>query len=253
MAKRGRKLRPCPDVEALCSMIESGHHAVRIMEHFNVGRKTVLLWTVAHGLPRPAKHVPNPYVAKGKGSIYTSQGKAWQALNTDEKVASANTPSTLERFWAKVRKGDDCWEWTAGVHKARGYGNFSYGGFNMHAHRASWMIHNGAIPADLHVLHSCDNVLCVRPDHLFLGTNWDNYDDRDAKGRVRHGSTHPRAKLTEEIVIQIRASSESDTVWAKRLGVYSTAIRDARRGTKWKRVPGANPDFYSRRNAPGYE
>jgi hypothetical protein len=178
--------------------------------------------------------------------VRTSKGRTWQSLNTPEKLTAANTPAQIARFWAKVQRGDSCWTWSGSIHKARGYGQFNYAGFNMFAHRASWMINRGVIPADTWVLHKCDNPVCVRPDHLFLGTNQDNYDDRDAKNRVRHGSRHPRAKLTEALVIELRASSEGDSVWAKRLGVYSTTIRDARRGAKWKRVPGANPGFYER-------
>jgi len=45
------------------------------------------------------------------------------------------------------------------------------------AHCASWKIHNGEIQDDLWVLHSCDNKICVNPNHLFLGTSQDNQND----------------------------------------------------------------------------
>lgn len=56
-------------------------------------------------------------------------------------------------------------------------------GKTVRAHRASWILHNGSIPPGLHVLHSCDNPPCVNPEHLFLGTDKDNAQDRENKKR----------------------------------------------------------------------
>lgn len=90
-----------------------------------------------------------------------------------------------ERFWAKVEKTDGCWEWTAFVHP-KGYGMFGVGREARRAHRVSYEIANGPIPDGLCVCHSCDNRRCVRPDHLFLGTNQDNVDDKMRKGRGKN-------------------------------------------------------------------
>jgi hypothetical protein len=67
--------------------------------------------------------------------------------------------TTAERFWRKVDKSGDCWEWTAA--KSAAPEGFKYGNFQMSpkviikAHRASWIINIGPIPDDLHVLHKC--------------------------------------------------------------------------------------------------
>lgn len=87
-----------------------------------------------------------------------------------------------DRFYGKIKKTKTCWYWTACV-SSFGYGQISVNGKSVGAHRISWEIHNGSILDGLHVLHKCDNPPCVNPDHLFLGTNKDNVEDRYVKGR----------------------------------------------------------------------
>lgn len=102
---------------------------------------------------------------------------------------------TRERFWAKVRKTRGCWIWVA-ARFSNGYGHIRIKGKDCLAHRISWELHYGPIPAGLLVCHTCDRPACTRPDHLFLGTQSQNIQDAKAKGRLatgeRNGShTHP--------------------------------------------------------------
>ena len=97
-----------------------------------------------------------------------------------------------ERFWRQTNKGGatECWNWT-GAPNMWGYGqirdmNGRYGKKKL-AHRISWNIHNGPIPNGMLVLHTCDNPLCVNPNHLWLGTHKDNNDDMMKKGRHSKG------------------------------------------------------------------
>lgn len=98
------------------------------------------------------------------------------------------------RFWSKVDKSGDCWEWKA-AKLPFGYGLFGYKGKSVKAHRFSWELSNGEIHYDLLVCHKCDNPSCVNPNHLFLGTHKDNFNDMVEKGR---GTIE--VKLTEQIV-----------------------------------------------------
>lgn len=86
------------------------------------------------------------------------------------------------RFWTKVETTDYCWPWKANKNKS-GYGMFKHHGYDENAQRVAYKITKGYIPEGLHVLHKCDNPICVNPDHLFTGTHQDNMDDRTRKGR----------------------------------------------------------------------
>jgi predicted XRE-type DNA-binding protein len=111
-------------------------------------------------------------------------------------------------FWLNVEKLSDagagelggCWLWRGAVAKT-GYGQASFNGRTIAAHRASWQRERGAIPTGMLVLHKCDVRDCVRPSHLFLGTHKDNMADMYAKGRgpvgLRNGSrTRPDRRAT---------------------------------------------------------
>ena len=104
-----------------------------------------------------------------------------------------------DRFWAKVNPNGPvpphqphlgpCWLWTANRNSV-GYGMIApgYGGrSSILAHRASWELANGPVPAGLFVCHHCDTPLCVNPAHLFLGTDQENKDDMVRKGRSPKG------------------------------------------------------------------
>ena len=151
----------------------------------------------------------------------------------------------LERFWSKVRKGDFCWDWTHAVSRG-GYGKFSVKRSKwVEAHRISYLIENGVIPDGICVLHKCDNKICVRPDHLFLGTHKDNIQDCISKGRARfgsnpyHGQDHPNSKLANGVISIIRKYRKKG--WklreiAELCQVSQSLISMILNGKRWKHI-----------------
>lgn len=128
-----------------------------------------------------------------------------------------NKTTIEQRFWSKVRKTPHgCWLWTGGTF-AGGYGAFHIGKPVYRAHRVSWELTHGPIPEGMFICHHCDTPACVRPDHLFLGTNADNVGDMTRKRRVAHGERHGSAKLSAEQVQQIRRAYSSKRVLQREL------------------------------------
>lgn len=147
-----------------------------------------------------------------------------------------------ERFWSKVRKSDGCWEWTDALTKT-GYGTLTIVVYVKDrrtvraklAHRVSWEINKGPIPDGLHVCHHCDNPQCVRPEHLFLGTDADNLADMVAKGRSNRGERHWNAALSFVAVREIRRLTRKlAIVMAKRFGVREATVRAVITGRIWR-------------------
>lgn len=170
-----------------------------------------------------------------------------------------------ERFWEKVNKNGPiqshvpelgpCWIWIAGITPITGYGAFHVSSeLCVSAHRYSYSINCGEISDGLFVLHRCDNRPCVRPDHLFLGTNADNHRDKAEKGRapsgantwharmpekIVRGEQHGAAKLTDASVLDIRqrlARGEMHKDIAFVHGVSKTTISLIRNGKRWMHV-----------------
>jgi hypothetical protein len=163
--------------------------------------------------------------------------------NEFEPITNQEHCSVSCRFWSKVDMTGDCWLWTG---SRVGIAGFEYGQFaitptrRVHAHRYAWLLTRGDTNG-LNVLHSCDNPPCVKPAHLFLGTQGDNMQDKSNKGRGRSpiGEDNGLAKLTEETVIQIREASASGVInseLARQFGVGGGTIAAIVTRRTWRHV-----------------
>lgn len=90
----------------------------------------------------------------------------------------------------KLDPATGCLEWTRFIDKA-GYGRVRYDGESGYLHRFVWEQAHGEIPKGLVVRHTCDNPCCGNLKHLVLGTQADNIQDREERGRGRNGINRP--------------------------------------------------------------
>lgn len=167
--------------------------------------------------------------------------KQWADMHMPIKRVNASSVSPMpDRFFQKLIFGaSDCWSWRGSVDQF-GYGNFPFNG-ESRAHRVSYRLFSGNIPAGKMVLHKCDNRQCVNPDHLFIGTQQDNMQDMAKKGRGKYprlfGSKNPMAKLTENQVSEIRAMVASGKLQkeaCQKYGVSPMTVSRIIRNEAWK-------------------
>ena len=160
------------------------------------------------------------------------------------------TDRVIERFFTKFNSSKDgCWEWTASLSKS-GYGYFNTSEKRPAtcrlAHRVMWQITYGEDPRKLFVCHKCDNPKCVRPSHLFLGTQKDNMTDCAQKGRhprnkskylpegERHHYYNQGKKITRETAAEIRASAGTNKALGAKYGVDPSLISRIKTGAIWR-------------------
>lgn len=113
--------------------------------------------------------------------------------------------SIEERFNSKYvpEPNSGCWLWL-GATDSRGYGQIRFNNKTSQAHRVSYMLYNNCILDELCVLHTCDNPICVNPEHLKLGTQQDNLQDMYNKRRNVKGEKSNFSKLKKHDILEIR-------------------------------------------------
>jgi len=149
-----------------------------------------------------------------------------------QKACSAGT---LERFFSfiSIDPVTRCWLWT-GARDAKGYGFFD----SKRAHRCSFELCVGDIPGGLLVLHRCDVRNCVNPYHLFLGTDKDNAEDKNLKGRGNNprGEAAGSARLTEDEVRSIIDDTRTQEEIARQYGIAQTTVSAIKRRQNWSHI-----------------
>jgi hypothetical protein len=133
-----------------------------------------------------------------------------------------------------------CWNWVLST-IGKGYGQCNVRHLKeRYAHRVSYRAFKDDIPDGNDVLHTCDNILCVNPDHLFLGTKKDNSQDMKAKERHLYGELNTKAKLTEEQVFEIHRMYKTGVISTYKLAelfeVSQSTIWKILKGLRWEHI-----------------
>jgi hypothetical protein len=149
------------------------------------------------------------------------------------KSSDEDSKEGIERQLTRLKKRvainpiTHCWEWQ-GAKTPKGYGLLQNGRTIVYAHRLMWKCVHGEVES-FHVLHRCDNPCCINPEHLFLGTNKDNIQDKIGKNRAGY-------KLNIEAIKDIRTSKCSQKELAEKYGVRIGCIHAVLKRRTWKHV-----------------
>lgn len=154
-----------------------------------------------------------------------------------------NTLSNYQFFLESLKQlpKEDCLLWPfAALEFGYGYVRVGERKRLMRTHRLAWEICVGPIPDGILVLHRCDIPPCYNPAHLFLGTTFDNIADKVAKGRSGIGERNSQAKITAEIVLEIRRRyvpwKVTQRELAREFGISQGAVSDIIIGKQWKHI-----------------
>ena len=148
----------------------------------------------------------------------------------------------------KINAETGCWDWTAATINGT-YGNI--GGERgpnhrmMLAHRVSYELNVGPIPDGKFVLHECDNMLCVNPDHLFVSDHQGNMTDMAQKGRARLLSSD-QVKDAEYLVTRGRSQASIGKMFGVSRMTISLALKKARDGDYGPENATANGGGYTK-------
>lgn len=130
----------------------------------------------------------------------------------------------------------ECWEVISHMRRSKRGGYSVLGNPTNGLHRFFYERAYGEIPEGLHVLHKCDNRACVAVNHLFLGTDKDNAEDRGAKGRTAKGEKNGSAKLTAEQAKVIFHDKRLQKDIAVEYGISRSIVSNIKNGKAWTHI-----------------
>jgi hypothetical protein len=148
-----------------------------------------------------------------------------------------------KRLLSRVVIQDECWLYPT-TPRGSNYGKFCLYGVRMSAHRASWWLHFGEDPREFgsgqQINHHCDKPNCIRPEHLYRGTQKDNMADAIYRGRRKapqikeKGVRAAKNKLRNAEIQALHKQGLSYRAIAKQVNIshsqVSNILRDLERG-----------------------
>lgn len=155
--------------------------------------------------------------------IRETNNKYNKSQNTD--YLSIVKTRTIEEMNKKIYpnidiKSTGCWEWKGRIKDGYGIMRFSVNGKRkeVSAHKLMWVFKNNQNMEDgFRLCHTCDNRKCINPDHLVIGTDKSNAEEREQRNRGR------KSKYKEEI-LKLKKEGFRDCEIAKQLDISPSTV-----------------------------
>lgn len=165
--------------------------------------------------------------AWAKGMCLMHYKRVWRGgvAERPSRLAAGATLESALKYHGWVVTDAGCWEWQGPVANWGGYGVVYNKGQTLTASRVAYEVWKGVHPGELFVCHTCDNRICINPDHLWLGTNEDNM--RDMRGKGRSGES--RRVMTDEAVRSMREDRLNGETYAelsRKYGVSKLQVKN---------------------------
>ena len=205
-----------------------------------------------HGDPKIRKTNPQPEICIVDGCDRKPHARGWCTMHWQRWKANGDPLSVsyqksdareIADFLDAIAPQDECLVWPF-ARNDFGYGIVGPSHGERRVHRLVCRRFHGDAPDGKPLaLHRCGNGSggCVNPDHLYWGDAADNRADAERHGTAHNppilrGEDQHAARLTEDLVKEIRASNRSDESWAEDLDLHPDTIKKARDGTNWGHV-----------------
>lgn len=176
--------------------------------------------------------------AIGRGLCSKHYQRAQKAGTLPPLINKALGMTLEERLMSRSRVEGDCLVWT-GARDEQGYGRIGWQGKVYLVSRMAFETFVRPLAPGELVRHSCDNPPCFRREHLLAGDHADNSKDAVDRDRVAKGVRVHGAKMTEDLVRQLRADREAGathSALALKYGLSLGTINHIIHRKTWKHV-----------------
>jgi IS30 family transposase len=187
--------------------------------------------------------------------LYASKASK-KEYSDKRKRPRLNKLQIKERIESHIVSKNGCWLTDVKI-DVNGRPRLSFNNKSLIFARVVYEVYKGDFPKNLFICHTCDNPLCVNPDHLYVGTSTDNGRNKKRRNRQAKGSKIGMSKLTEDQVTKIKEllleGQLSFRQIAEMFGVTSGTIGVINKGKSWNHVNVSNSTIVSDRSKKNFK
>lgn len=238
-----RKLQ-VPDKEAFVKDVEIHPNSV-LAEKYGVSLHTITKWRKRFGLANVWKKEMVDWGCFDRDSIQMrwhevckKHGVSHSVMKNWKRERGLTDGKKRDRKIAWAVDGNGCWVCTSHKPNVWGYPQGSSKRGRRMIAKVVWSESNGVWPDGLSVLHSCDNKLCVNPDHVRPGTAAENSHEMDVRNRSPWGERNGVRRLTPlqaREIFELKCTGASQREVGKRFGVSGATVFRIWSGDSWRR------------------